>query len=728
MNKLSYITIILIICLFSYRATAQNAELDSLEIAEAYLESENFNNAIRFYRQFLMQMPDDPELNFKMGFSLLNTSDGKEESIEYFEKATKLYRKKEGKNSVRYIESSFYLARAYRSAYRFKEALDMFEKLRKQINNRRIKKEIDKEIKLCENGIDLTQEEINVKLTNLGKKINSKYSDHSPVVSADESVIIFTSRRPNESGGESDMDGRYDEDIFISHKQDSAWTKPEGISKNINSPDHEASIGLSVDGQKLFIYKPEDEGSIYLSDLEGLEWGILQKLGPNINTRYRETHASLSADGRYLYFTSDRPGGLGGMDIYVSEMLPNGTWGPAKNPGDAINTELDEESPYIHPDGKTLYFSSEGHKNLGGFDVFKAEKNQFGTFSKAQNLGYPVNTVQDDVFYLPTADGKRAYYASKRKGGLGDNDLYMVTDKSAEGSDISVMVGYVYTECTEGLPQTDITLTNNETGQEWYYAPNSNSGKFVFVVNRGESYSFEVKADEQTVFTDQIRVPEGADYQQEYKSIRLDPHKRCDEEVSYTENQRDSILTSKKPVIRDENGEIISEDRIEITESGDTIIYDMAVTAENILFDTNSDNFKGNETTEIIAEYLKNNPGAVIEVGGYSDAVGNAKYNHFLSYKRAYSVKKLLLENGAKDEQITIVAYGEENPIAYNKTNGYFNYKTLRFNRRVEFRVLKQGETTLRIKPITVLPEGYTNPNYKIDYEKKARNDIETKI
>lgn len=728
MKNYIYIIFLLFLGLHPLKSSAQNSELDSLEIAEAYLETENFKNAIRFYHQFLMQMPDDPELNFKLGFSLLNTPDGKEESIQYFEKASKIYRKKEGKKSVKYIESRFYLARAYRSAYQFDKALGMFEKLLKNIKNRRIRKEIEKEIQLCKNGIRLTQNSVNVELENLGPTINSKFSDHSPVISADESIIIFTSRRPNESGGQPDMDGQYDEDIFISEKNEkNEWTKPESISSNINTPDHEASIGLSVDGQKLFIYKPEDEGSIYLSELQGLKWGKPQKAGSNINTRYRETHASLSADGRFLYFTSDRPGGLGGMDIYISEIQEDGTWGPARNPGDAINTELDEESPYIHPDGKTLYFSSEGHLNLGGFDVFKAEKNQFGTFSKAENLGYPINTVQDDVFYLPTADGKRAYYASKRKGSMGDNDIFTVTDKSAEGSDISVMVGYVYTECMQELPETEITLTSDETGQEWYYAPNSSSGKFVFVVNREEPYTFNIKADDKEVYSDEIFVAYNAEYQQEYKSIRVDPHKRCNEEI-LADNDSGKQTTNLKPVIRDEEGHLIPPERIEITEDGDTIIYDMAITVENILFPSNSDEFKGNKATDIIGNYLKNNPGAVIEIGGYSDAVGNAKYNYFLSYKRAHSVKKILLKNGARKEQIKVAAYGEENPIAYNKTNGYFNYKTLKFNRRVEFRVIKQGQTTLRIKPITVLPEGYRNPDYKINYQKKPRNDIETKI
>ncbi len=512
-----------------YKGIAQT-ELDSLEIAEAYLENENFNSAIKFYKRFLKEMPNDPELNFKMGFSLLNTANGKEESIEYFKKAQKKYSKKRRRNKVKYIESSFYLARAYRSSYQFEEAEKEFKALRKKLKNKYIISEIDKELNLCENGKLLVSNPKNILLENLGDTINSNFSDHSPVISADESTLIFTSRRQNNSGGEGDMDGQYDEDIFISKKDENGnWTIPVSISKNINTPDHEASIGLSVDGQILFIYKPEDEGSIYTSELHGSRWGMPKKLGPNINTKYRETHASLSTDGKKIYFASDRPGGLGGLDIYVSEKQPDGNWGKAINLGDAINTKYNEDSPFIHPNGKTLYFSSKGHTNLGGYDVFISEKNEFGTFKKAQNIGYPVNTVQDDIFYLPTADGKRAYFASKRKGGKGSNDLYLVDNKSAAGSNISVMTGKLYTDNTnEDLPKSKITLTNIITNEKWYYKPNTKNGKYILVVDKGQSYNFELNINKITVFKDIIIVPQDAPYQMKYKDIYVDPKKKRD--------------------------------------------------------------------------------------------------------------------------------------------------------------------------------------------------------
>ncbi len=402
------------------------ANLDSLKIAEAYLDSENFTSAISFYQRFLMQMPNDPELNFKMGFSLLNTPDRKEESIAYFKKSTKAYRKKMGKKSVKYIESYFYLSRAYRSSYQFDVAIEMFNELLERVTSINIIREINKELTLCHNGITLTKNKRNVEVKNMEDEINSNFADFCPLISADGNTLVFTSRRENTSGGEADMDGQFDEDIFISTKDGSGkWTTPKGISKNINTSEHEVAVGLSADGQQLLIYKSEDEGSIFLSKKQGDQWSVPKKLGLNINTPYKETHASFSNDGKQIYFTSNRPGGKGHLDIYVSNLQDDNTWGKAINLGDAINTELNETSPHISSDDKTLFFSSKGHLNMGGYDIFMSPRNEKGDFTKGQNIGYPINTVQDDVYYNPIKTGE-AYFSSKRAGGKGNSDIYLV--------------------------------------------------------------------------------------------------------------------------------------------------------------------------------------------------------------------------------------------------------------------------------------------------------------
>ncbi len=698
------ITILLILIIFLPSYAQKRASLDSLDIAEAYIDSENFGNAIRFYKGFLLQDPNNAELNFKLGFCLLNTPLGKKESIEYLNLATTRYKRKKGKNSLEYIESYFYLARAYRSVYQFDEALTMFKELKEKVRNWRIKREIDLEISLCENGINLIKKKVQITLNNMGEHVNSRFSDHSPVFSADESVLIFTSRRKNLSGGEADMDGRYDEDIFISEKDSTGWSEPRGISPEINTSSHEATIGLSIDGQTLLIYKGEDEGSIYISKLFGKEWSKPMKLGDNINTKYRETHASLSADGKYLFFTSDRKGGYGGLDIYMSEIQEDGTWGEPKNLGDAVNSKLDEEGPYIHPDGTTLFFSSEGHNSLGGYDIFKSTKNQFKTWTIAENIGYPINTVEDDVYYLPTPDGKRAYFSSDRSGSHGENDIFLIDLHDTEGTNISVMVGVVYVECTNELPRADITVTDNETGKEWFYVPNSHSGKFVLVVTRGKSYSLDVNVNGESVFTDNLDILQDAPYQQFYDSVRLDSKIDC-REHQIAENKK-----NKK--FYDEEGNV----------------YDASIAIENILFGFDKKSFLPNENIDTLVLYLKKNPGAVVEIGAYADSRGSAIYNYYLTRRRGNAVKKHMIRNGVKENQVIIVGYGEENPIAYNKVKNKYSLIGQKYNRRAEFRVLKQGKTTLLIRSNFNIPDELKSPFYGRKYKKKKRNDIETTI
>jgi len=505
----------------------QSSKLNEVQLTEEFIDGNIFEASIDFYERFLYENPNDPDFNYKMGFALLNTKGREKESIEYFKKAKDNFNKPKTLN--RYVESSFQLARAYRASYLFIAALQELAQLRSVVEkNPDVSAVIDREIFKCESGKRLFENKIKFEVTNLGDSINSEFQDHSPVISADESVLIFTSRRPNGWDEEIDEDGNYNEDIFISEKVDGHWTKAEGI-KSINTKNHEATCSLSPDGQTLFIYKADDYGSIYQSTLGNNGWSKPVKLGPNINTENRETHASISADGKQLYFTSDRPGGFGGLDIYVSEKMKNGMWGPPRNLGEGVNTKYNEEGPYIHPDGKTLYFSSKGHENLGGYDIFKSEKTQFGTWTKAENIGYPINTVGDDVFYMPTADGQHAYYSSRRSPDASDNDIFLITLDSVKRSDITVMVGNVFAKCSPEIPgNVKIKVKDTETGNEYHIKPNPKNKRFIFIAKWGKTYNISVSVNDEIIFTDKLTIsPDNAPKMMKYKSIRIDPEINC---------------------------------------------------------------------------------------------------------------------------------------------------------------------------------------------------------
>jgi len=471
--------------------------------AESFLDDENYGAALPIYLDLISRDPNNANFNFKVGFCYLNTHLEKEKSVSFLEKAVANY--SDNYDAEAYtekyapIESWYFLGNAYLLNYKFDDALAVLNKLLTIIpaSDSSFIKEIKHTISYCQNGKELVKKPIDIIVTNLGDSINSEYSEHSPVFTADESVLIFTSKRVGSTGEKLTPDGQYYEDIYISNKIDGKWSSPKGIGNSINTDKHEASIGLSVDGQQLLIYRDDNQdGNIYISTLNGDIWGEPEKLGSTVNTKYRESHASLSADGKSLYLASARPGGYGGMDIYVVKKLPNGEWSEAQNLGLNVNTEYDEDGPFIHPDGVTLFFSSQGLSSMGGFDIFATEiDNENKKCSLATNLGYPINTTDDDVFYNPTPDGKSAYYSSFRNGGKGHDDLYLLTLPEGDEKNLTVMTGLV---TVDGKPASDasLTVTNTESGDIFgSYIPNSKSGKYLLVLPSDKKYNIEVTSN-----------------------------------------------------------------------------------------------------------------------------------------------------------------------------------------------------------------------------------------
>jgi len=679
-------------------------------IADDYVDNENFTGAINLYHRMLDNDPNNTQINFKLGFCYLNTSDKKDKAVIYIKKAVDILSKKR-KKSTQFLETSFYLARSYQANYRFDDAINQYTELKKHTKNKKLLKIVNKEINKCEGGKKLTSNAKKISIKNIGDSINSEFTDHSPIVNGDESVLIFTSRRESIVNDEMEGDGEFSENIYISYGKEEGWTFPISIGKNINTAEHEASIGMSVDGQKLFIYKEEEEGSIYVSTLNGEEWSAPIKLGPTINTKYRETHASLSANGNRLYFTSDRKGGFGGLDIYVAHKLINGKWSDAKNLGKTVNTKYDERAPYIHLDEKTLYFSSKGHGGLGGYDIFSSKLNEFDTWSKPENIGYPINTTSDDVFFVPTGDGKKAYYTSNKNQGFGKTDIFVIRFEESEKTKITLMTGKVFI-CRGNLPEVSITVIDAKTDEvKGIYTPNSKSGKFLFVLDKGGEYNVLFEANGEMIISEYLLVPKNAAYQQLYKVIEIPIDPPCeDNELQLMKEQEFAGGVNIDNI--DENG----------------IIYDDNIKIENILFPfNNADEVPDSKSLKELAKYLKENESAVVEIGAYADSKGKASYNYTLSSKRGNAVQTFLIRKGAKEEQIKVVAYGEENPIAINKdSDGKWYSDSQKYNRRIEFRILKQGKKTILVKPVQNIPKKFRNKNYESRYKKSENNDIET--
>jgi len=423
------------------------------------------------------------------------------------------------------FENLFRLGNAYHYNYQLDSAINAYSSCQKLLGaEHSLQNEISRRIEMCNYAKVQLANPINVDIKNMGKSINSQYADFCPLVNADESTLIFTSRREGSTGGNQAIDGRFYKDVYISHNDGSGWSTPENIGPSINTAEHESAIGLSADGQQLFIYKDDEgDGNIYQSSLMGDLWTTPEKLNDNVNSGAGEAHATISSDGFTLYFVSNRKEGLGGTDIYFSNKLPNGDWAIAQNLS-AINTVYDEDAPFIHPNGTMLFFSSNGHKSMGGFDIFFTELMEDGTWSEPMNLGYPINTTHDDKYYVPSTDGRRAYYSSVDTSGFGETDIYLAVFKEHEELALTVLKGVMATINEKGEPiNAEISVIDiGNLGEEpMIYRPNSNTGKYIIVLPPGKDYRINYVINSTTVHSRVIFVPEESAYQEIEQSIGL---------------------------------------------------------------------------------------------------------------------------------------------------------------------------------------------------------------
>lgn len=476
-----------------------------LENAEYFYGEKNYLRALSYYYALVQLDSLNPYYHYKLGICYLYKNDEREKSVIELEKAKMMDPELE--------RIDFYVGRAYHLNYRFDDAIKSFEAA---LNDPDAKPKDIQEIRLyisyCENAKKIIGDTAEVEINNIGSEVNTPGGEYVPVITIDESMLIFTYRGPRSTGGlqdpkfRPDTAGEFYEDIMMTQRVGEHWLSPEPIL-GLNTNMHDASIALSNDGQILFIFKSttKDGGDIFQSTAKGQEWSTPERLGPNINTKYWEGSCSISSDGQLLYFASDRPGGFGGRDIYVSRKQSDGNWGPAQNLGPSINTPYDDDAPYIHPDGIHIFFSSEGHSSIGGYDLFYSTMKQ-GVWGEPTNLGYPINTPADERYYVLSADGATAYYSSDNKGGYGQQDLYTVTPGfQGEAPILALVVGFV---TLNGNPiDAKINVSDSLTGNQYgEFHSNESSGKYLIALKPGNTYKVAIEVEGQESMYEYVNV------------------------------------------------------------------------------------------------------------------------------------------------------------------------------------------------------------------------------
>lgn len=512
-----FFLLISLLCLISTRIYSQNSN-QLFRQAQNAVDIGHFPSALILFKQLDSLEPNNAYYNFFLGICYLNTKSNYSKAIEAFKFTIKNISEKETEILP---HAYFNLGKTYELCNRFDEAIAVFEKI---TTNESIEKALienaNREIETCKNAKELIQNPVKVDIENLGNGINSKYSDYAPIIKTDESMLIFTSKREESTGGVRDENEQYLEDIYFIQKNEiNKWSLPKNIGSPINTSDNDATVALSVDGEKLFLYRGKN-GGIWTSDKKGTEWSAAQKLGRNINSGNSETSASVSFDGKILYFVSSRPGGYGGKDIYKSEMKENGEWGLPMNLGCGINTPYDEESPFIHPDNKTLYFSSQGHNSMGGFDIFKTEliNNQW---MEPKNMGYPINSSSDEIHFILSAKGGNGYYASNRPGGFGEEDIYRITFPKSN-IPLTMIRGSIILD--EGKKfNVKIKIIDRETNDKvkYVYNPNPETGDYLMIFPPGKNYQMIVDAEGYSSFLINLYIPNQTYFYELYQTMYL---------------------------------------------------------------------------------------------------------------------------------------------------------------------------------------------------------------
>jgi outer membrane protein OmpA-like peptidoglycan-associated protein/tetratricopeptide (TPR) repeat protein len=657
------LTVCLILCAFIVPGQDQKTLIAS---GDKFHSKKDYKNALAAYLAAQEINPDDAYLNFKIGLTYLY-SETKSKAATYIDKAYRL-------NPAVNPDIDYHLGIAFQNTNSFKLAIEHFERFKKK--NNKLASIADEKIAECQIADSLSQNELNVIIENLGEGVNTAFNDYSPIISADGNTLIFTSNRTDDPS-KVKANANF-EDIFVSYKNGNKWSSPKPISANVNIKYNDAAASLSPDGKTLFLYYEEGEGDIYTSIRSGEEWSEPKPLNKNINTAlFWETCASITADGKKLFFASNRPGGIGELDIYMSQLDAKGEWAKAVNLGPIINTPNNEDSPFIHHDGVTLYFSSDGHPRLGNSDIFISEFVN-NKWKKPENMGYPLNSWEYDGFFTLSPDKKKGYFSTAKEGGLGDADIYAITflEPKYKPKPKPVVVKAEEVKAKQELPKHEefvdpeieihkiakvVTLLKGKVIDERNAAPLS---AVISLVDNVTNKVITKINSHPTTGEFELTIPHGGNYGV------------ATEKVGYLFNS----INFNVPQFA-EYQEIDTHIIMVKAEVGSKVVL------RNVFFDIGKSDLKPESIAEVenIRELLNHDAHLRLQINGHTDNVGNASSNKALSLKRASAVVNYLVKNGISPTRLSAKGYGSERPIVSNDDEEGGR----EINRRTEIEIIK---------------------------------------
>lgn len=743
-------------------ALAQNGSEDELVVRSSEMIQQNFLYHAGILVDRLLEIkPQSANYNYRKGYIILTADTDYPNAIGHFQKAIMATKKNYDPFSIKETgapyDAYYYLGRCFHLDEKLDDAENYYNLF---IQNSTKKSRL---VKLSELGIqqlEVARREMatpkSAIVKNVGNVVNGPEADYAPVVSLDGNSLYFTSRRKWDGveAGKYRDPMLYDlpEDVFVSYADfDGTWTAPTRLEFCIDSL-NEATISVSADERRIFVYEDRSGGGdIYYSDiLENGRFDQMEKLRYNeVNSEYWETHCTMTPDGQNLYFASDRPGGYGGRDIYRLTRLPNGDWSKAQNMGPEVNTPYDEDSPFIAVNNKTLYYASNGPESMGGFDVFVIFRDEDNNWSEPANMGYPINSTGDDIYYTTTVDGLRGYLSSFRKNGYGEKDIYEVQNDYLGNRPISSLLGQFVMLDGSPLPaglDVQIVCTNCEIEADKKFHPRIKSeGRFFAPLKRCKDYELAFYRDGELLNTEKFVTACTSENEEIEKIHYLDTYQLA---ATVSDIKTLDNLSGSKVIIYaagtknelysfdvDENG-MFPKDLIAGNTPGDRLNWDVHIEKDEFLtqtfkldtvlgifgtleldyllskvevgtdigtifelnpiyFDLNKSDIRPDAAIELdkIVEIMNENPDVRIELGSHTDCRASKSYNKKLSSRRAVSSANYIKERINDPNRIYGKGYGESKLVNDCGCEGNVvsdcSEEEHQANRRTEFKIVK---------------------------------------
>lgn len=709
--------------------------------------------------KLLTYKPASANYNYRKGFIVLESRRDQDMAMQYLkvavENVDKNYDLYSGKEQSAAIDAYYHLGRCYHLNEDLANARKYYNLFIENSSKKSSLLDMAK-VKLiqCDVAQNLISNPKSAIVKNIGNQVNTDNPEYAPVVSLDGTSLYFTSRRvwDDKSSDEfkDPMLNNHPEDIYVSYQDfEGAWTSPEKLAF-CNNEMNEATIAVSSDERKIFVYQDATGGGdIYYSDFGANKFEDLNKLDYNgVNSDSWETHCTVTPDGQNVYFVSDRDGGYGGRDIYRIVKLPNGEWSKPQNMGPEINTPYDEDSPFIAINNKTLYYASNGPASMGGFDVFVSFRDADNNWSTPLNMGYPINSTGDDIFYTTTVDGLRGYLSSFRKDGYGEKDIYEIQNDYLGNTPISSLVGIIAT--TDGTPIPDnmnvkLTCKNCDREEEKNSEPRIKNGRYFSVLIRCKDYEVAFYEGDKLVKTEAFNTKCNGENEEIAKNYYIGRYNLAG---TIADVQTTELLpNSKVELINPEDGSVLEtyttdangsfksnylddaqfEDKIrfdvkvmkdgyltqtfvvdEVLGMNSNISLDYLISKSEvgvdigavfelnpIYFDVDKSNIRPDAASELdkIVKIMNENPSIKIELGSHTDCRASKGYNLSLSKRRAISSANYIKERINDKKRIYGKGYGESKLVNDCGCEGNIvsdcSEEEHQANRRTEFMIVK---------------------------------------